>query len=605
MAEETTLELKIRAAESAQTLGELKQSVTDLKAEIEGVELGSEEFNNLSQSILKADSKVRDLEKTFEGLDADKVASEFGRLTGGITSGFAAAQSAAILFGEENQELQEALVKAQAATALALSARSAGEAFLAGRILARYAAEKLGITATIAATKALSGFQKAMLGTGIGLFVAAIGALVANWDKLTGKIEDSTKASREFFNSLLDLEEFAERQNKEFDNTVAILKEQGASEEEINKILVDRIKDQQFYNDIKLSGFLDAKNSEEGLTEEQEKQYKIALDREAALKRELALLEARSERLKRERKEEEADKAEEKRKEALDKQLELEEQHKEAIKNLRDIDDDLTAKSELEKLELDTERKRKQIENEYLHTDQLTEAKSVRDHALAELEEEYYLRLEEINTKNLDEQAARDVAEYERRKALREKELAEEMAIANAKITIARNTASVLGSISILLEGRQKKATALSKIATVAQIAISTAEAIAHLTKSTEAVAAKAALATGGVGATIAAVSFYTTGIARIFANVAAAKQALSQAPGGGGAGISAPRPGLLSIPTGGFAPQLPEGQSGPEFSKTEIDEETGEPIKVYVLESDITGSQKRVKLLEKKSKTG
>jgi len=77
-------------------------------------------------------------------------------------------------------------------------------------------------------TGALKAFRIALALTGIGLVVIALGALIANWDKLTGAINDSTTA--------LEANIAAEEQS------IAIMKSLGEDSYEVErKLLRDKI----------------------------------------------------------------------------------------------------------------------------------------------------------------------------------------------------------------------------------------------------------------------------------------------------------------------------------------------------------------------------
>jgi hypothetical protein len=111
---------------------------------------------------------------------------------------FAVAQGTAALFAEGNEELQEALVKVQASLALLQGTEQAVQLLrkesAAGQALltARTAAYNVVVGAS---TGTLKLFRIALAATGIGLAVVAIGALVANWGKLTKAVTDFISGS--------------------------------------------------------------------------------------------------------------------------------------------------------------------------------------------------------------------------------------------------------------------------------------------------------------------------------------------------------------------------------------------------------------------------
>lgn len=114
------------------------------------------------------------------------LSDNLGTALNGAVSGFAAAQGAMALFGDENEALNESLLKVQAALAIQSGVKGLSDAFkdlsigtkLAGAAQATFA------FVTGAASTAMKVFRLALIGTGIGAIVIAVGALIANFDKI-------------------------------------------------------------------------------------------------------------------------------------------------------------------------------------------------------------------------------------------------------------------------------------------------------------------------------------------------------------------------------------------------------------------------------------
>jgi hypothetical protein len=107
--------------------------------------------------------------------------------TQALASGFELAQGAAALFGEENEDLQKALVKITGATAVAnsvqqLSALIKEESAIKTAVLTGATAAYNTVVGT--STGLLRAFKLALAGTGIGLLVVAIGELVSYFMEL-------------------------------------------------------------------------------------------------------------------------------------------------------------------------------------------------------------------------------------------------------------------------------------------------------------------------------------------------------------------------------------------------------------------------------------
>jgi hypothetical protein len=162
---------------------------------------GTAQFRQLEIEAARLEDQIGDTRARVQILASDtfKFDAAVGAVQG-LAAGFELAQGAAALFGEENEDLQKALVKITAATAVAnsvqqisalLKEENATKTFILTRAEAAYAA----VVGT--STGALKAFRIALAATGVGLIIVAIGALIANFDKLKDAIfgtSDTTRA---------------------------------------------------------------------------------------------------------------------------------------------------------------------------------------------------------------------------------------------------------------------------------------------------------------------------------------------------------------------------------------------------------------------------
>src|SRR3990167_1169032 len=118
MAEELVFKTVIDAANSAQTLGEVKQSIKDINAELNKVPVGSKAFGDLTIALGKSNATVVDLRNQMKALDPEKRFRAVAQIGSSIASWFAAAQGAVALFGGQSEDLTRVLVRVQAAMAL-------------------------------------------------------------------------------------------------------------------------------------------------------------------------------------------------------------------------------------------------------------------------------------------------------------------------------------------------------------------------------------------------------------------------------------------------------------------------------------------------------
>ena len=108
-----------------------------------------------------------------------------------VAAGFAIAQGAAALFGDENEDLQKAMLQVQGAMALVNGVQQISILLTQKSVIttqAAAAAQKVYAVAVGTSTGAMKAFRIALLATGIGAAVAAIGLLIAKWDELTAAV---------------------------------------------------------------------------------------------------------------------------------------------------------------------------------------------------------------------------------------------------------------------------------------------------------------------------------------------------------------------------------------------------------------------------------
>ena len=190
-------------AKAIDNVGKSGKSLTGqlrgLKQELAALEIagqdGTAAFNQLLIAAAKLEDQIGDTRARVKILASDtfKFDAAVGA-TQALASGFELAQGAAALFGSENEDLQKALVKITAATAVAnsvneLSNLIKGEsalktAVLTARTFALTAAQAAYTTVVGTSTGAMKVFRIALAATGVGLLVIGLGLLIENFDKV-------------------------------------------------------------------------------------------------------------------------------------------------------------------------------------------------------------------------------------------------------------------------------------------------------------------------------------------------------------------------------------------------------------------------------------
>lgn len=175
---------------SAKTrLRELQKTLADMA--LAGQD-GTKAFRDMEREAGKLKDQIGDTQQRIKNLASDtRTIDTFVGAIQGITAGFQIAQGAAALFGAEEEELQKSLVKVQAAMALANGVQQVANLLNKDSILitqGQAAAQALYAVAVGTSTGAMKAFRIALLATGIGAAVAAIGLLIAKWDELTAAV---------------------------------------------------------------------------------------------------------------------------------------------------------------------------------------------------------------------------------------------------------------------------------------------------------------------------------------------------------------------------------------------------------------------------------
>jgi len=175
-AEEIIIDLKINDQGSAKSLNELEDTLKNLKDALKNTAVGSEDFKKLQQEVIKADSKIKNLNKSIEGLDTEQIAGEMGKLAGGISASFTAVSA---VVGAGSEDFEKFTQKIVTGIAVTQGLKGVTEAWTGAAKLAR--------VAQVA-------WNAAMLANPIGLMVAAVAALTAGVYLLYKAFEDNSTA---------------------------------------------------------------------------------------------------------------------------------------------------------------------------------------------------------------------------------------------------------------------------------------------------------------------------------------------------------------------------------------------------------------------------
>ena len=227
----------------------------------------SKEYNDLLTEVGRYRKVQIDTDMVVDA-SATTMSQKLGGAIQGAASGFALAQGAMGLFGTESEELEKTLLKVQSAMAITQGIeglREGAKSFMA-----------MGM----AAKKALSGIKAGVAATGIGVFVVALGTVVAYWEEITALVSKYTS-------EVEDAAEAQDKLNKKRQDDLADMNKRIQN----NQIFIDRqllvIKNEEKIKDLEAEGIDNQKEinklRKENLEAEIDNIYLILADTEKLL----------------------------------------------------------------------------------------------------------------------------------------------------------------------------------------------------------------------------------------------------------------------------------------------------------------------------------
>lgn len=189
----------------------LKSKLKEIQAELAAMETGQKAFDpkrfkELSKEAGTLKDAIGDVSARVNVLasDTQKLDAMISTATG-IAGAFSVAQGAVALFGDENEDLQKALLKVQGTMAI-LNGLQAVQATLnkdsAFSVTVLGAAQTAYNAVVGTSTGLMKVFRLALAATGIGAAILLVGALVANWDKISESVMNSIKPLKDFSEKL-------------------------------------------------------------------------------------------------------------------------------------------------------------------------------------------------------------------------------------------------------------------------------------------------------------------------------------------------------------------------------------------------------------------
>jgi hypothetical protein len=627
MAQQNSVDINVNLQGNAeQSIGNVKKALKEANAELINAQSNFGDYSDqaiaAAKRVAELKDKISEAKETADLFDPGKKFQVFAGAINAVAGGFTAVQGALGIVGAESEELQKSLLKVQSALALSQGLSAITDS-----------AKDFQRLATIVKTNVVNAFSTlrgALIATGIGALAIGIGLVAANFDKvkkavlnlvpglaqigdffgnIITKVTDFVGVTSQAERALASLEQTTKRGNEGIEARIKVLTAQGGKEKEIYAL-----SKQQGENEL---NFLREKlKSKNKLTDEELKKFRDLKTQQAVLdiQEQKRLDDAAKENLK---KGEDASKqASEQRKKNNEDRIAAEKDAQKQLANLRDQLFLSTFKDENERRKAELELAFIKEKDEILANTKITEAtrneliiasrlKLNADlDALAAAEKE---KQATEDAKMIEETAAKVQKENDDEFAAVQKRIAENKALNDklkadndaareaelqAKFAFASAVAQGIGELTGLFE----QGTAASKVAGLAQIAISTGVGFAQGLD----IAQKSAKATGPAAA-FAFPIFYATQVAAVLAAASKAKSILSQVKGGGAAG---------SVTAPSIQQQAPIAPAQPQAATTNLSSQTinaigNQAIRSYVVESDVTSNQQRIAAIQQRARFG
>ena len=225
MAEKKVIELEVKT--NAQSLkAQLREAQNEVNALSEKFGATSDQAINAAKNAARLKDAIGDAKALTDAFNPDAKFNALSNSIGGVLNGFQAFEGALGLVGVEGEAVQETLLKVQSAMALSQGLQGLGEA--------RDSFKQLGAVAG----NALKGIKTGLAATGIGLFVVALGLVVAYWDDIKAAVSGVSDEQKKLnANSQKNLD-IQKAKLTAIDSQDNILKLQGKSERDILNIKI-------------------------------------------------------------------------------------------------------------------------------------------------------------------------------------------------------------------------------------------------------------------------------------------------------------------------------------------------------------------------------
>lgn len=224
---ETEVEvLQIDTSKGQQSIAGLRKEIKQLKDQLVGLEEGTKEYNDVLVEVADKTHQLKEIQEQVRKSSqdfGDQLANVRGTITG-VSGAFQTVLGSLSLMGVELGDDVKMLKMLQSAMAI-----TQGVAAIDSGIKS-FKALSISIKAATAAT---NGFKKALIATGIGALVVAVGLLIANMDKLSQLFGGAADESDKFAAANKRLKESLDSLNQQTELEIAMMEQDGATKVEV------------------------------------------------------------------------------------------------------------------------------------------------------------------------------------------------------------------------------------------------------------------------------------------------------------------------------------------------------------------------------------
>jgi hypothetical protein len=229
MALNATIDLTVKKPDFKSMKSEIKELTIAAQQAVMQFGEFSPEATKAEKALAGARDRMEDFNDRVKAVNPDKFA-RLQTVVQGVASGFAAAQGAMALFGNESKDFEKTMIKLQGAMALSQGLEGLG------KIQQQFGAIFKDVVS--GAKKAFAAIKAGIGSTGIGLILVALGAIVAYWDDIKEAVSGVSEEQKKL---LADAQKAEKLERDKLDTLNAqdnILKLQGLTEEQILELKI-------------------------------------------------------------------------------------------------------------------------------------------------------------------------------------------------------------------------------------------------------------------------------------------------------------------------------------------------------------------------------